>query len=111
MCRGRLVKGFWESESVGITDHSGQPNGEAEAILGQLESNIIDKRSEALKRPMSLGKRILCSPEFGAEYEGTVRNNMAYAEHLTPYERSTNHVQYMPHSAVLSGSRTTQLPV
>ncbi|KAK8782766.1 hypothetical protein V5799_015891 [Amblyomma americanum] len=104
----RLVKGFWDLESIGIIDHTGGPNEEAEAIAGQFERNIrmkngryevalpwkenseqiCDHRSQALKRLKSLGKRIQRTPEFVAEYESTMRSyiDMSYAERVTPEE-------------------------
>ncbi|XP_077523492.1 uncharacterized protein LOC144134453 [Amblyomma americanum] len=130
----RLVKGFWELESIGIMDHTGGPNEEAEAIVGQFERNIrmkngryevalpwkensgqlCDNRSQALKRLKSLGKRTQRTQEFGAEYESTMRSyiDMGYAERVTPEEQAIDQAYYMPHHAVLrSDSRTTKLRI
>lgn len=123
-----IMQKFWELESIGIVDQDNTMN-EASDVLCEFKRNVKfkegryevalpwkdnggrldDNKTQAMKRLLALGMKLRRHPEFGQQYDSTIRSYMTlgHAERVKEIGPSSFPVYYMPHHAVIRSESTT----
>ncbi|XP_077536022.1 uncharacterized protein LOC144148346 [Haemaphysalis longicornis] len=123
-----IMQKFWELESIGIVDQDNTIN-EATDVLCEFKRNVKfkegryevalhlkdnsgrsdDNKTQAMKRLLALGTKLRRHPEFGQQYDSTIRSYMTlgHAERVKKIGPSSFPVYYMPHHAVIRSEPTT----
>ncbi|XP_077548072.1 uncharacterized protein LOC144160779 [Haemaphysalis longicornis] len=123
-----IMQKFWELESIGNVDQENTIN-EASDVLCEFKRNVKlkegryevafpwkdnggrldDNKTQAMKRLLALGTKLRRHPEFGQQYDSTIRSYMTlgHAERVKEIGPSSFPVYYMPHHAVIRSESTT----